>query len=147
MKPTRTLGILIFDEVEVLDFCGQFEVFSVASRFTETPAFKVLTVAEKSGPILTRGGLSVNPHHRLADCHALDLLLVPGGQGTRKEMHNPALNRRVINQRIDYIRRIFKWAVSEELVPPSVYGPAAIFSSRGLRLGRSGQPQNGTASP
>ena len=91
MMRTRTLGILIFDEVEVLDFCGPFEVFSVARRFTETPAFKVLTVAEKSGPILTRGGLSVNPHHRLADCPALDLLLVPGGQGTRKEMNNTVL--------------------------------------------------------
>src|SRR5262249_52964525 len=40
---------------------------------------------------LTRGGLSVNPHHRLADCPQPDLLLLPGGQGTRQEMHNPAL--------------------------------------------------------
>jgi putative intracellular protease/amidase len=51
----------------------------------------VLTVAEKSGPALTLGGLSVNPHHRLLDCPQPDLLVVPGGQGTRKEMHNPAL--------------------------------------------------------
>lgn len=57
MTPTRTLGILIFDEVEVLDFCGPFEVFSVASRFTDPTAFNVVTVAEKSDPILTRGGL------------------------------------------------------------------------------------------
>lgn len=87
----RTLAILIFDEVEVLDFCGPFEVFSVSNRFTDPPAFKVVTVSEKAGPILTRGGLSVNPHHRLADCPLPDILLVPGGQGTRKEMHNPVL--------------------------------------------------------
>ena len=77
--------------MEVLDFCGPFEVFSVANRFTDPPAFNVLVVAEKVGPVLTRGGLSVNAHHRFADCPAPDILLVPGGQGTRTEMHNPAL--------------------------------------------------------
>jgi transcriptional regulator GlxA family with amidase domain len=66
-------------------------VFSVANRYTEPPAFHVFTVAEKPGPVLTRGGLSVNPHHRLADCPRPDLLLVPGGQGTRREMHNAVL--------------------------------------------------------
>jgi transcriptional regulator GlxA family with amidase domain len=88
---TRALAILIFEGVEVLDFCGPFEVFSVAKRFTDPPAFHVFTVAEKPGPVLTRGGLSVNPHHRLADCPRPDLLLVPGGQGTRREMHNAVL--------------------------------------------------------
>jgi transcriptional regulator GlxA family with amidase domain len=97
MPTTRNLAILIFEDVEVLDFCGPFEVFSVANRFTDPPAFNVLTVAEQAGPVVTRGGLSVNPHHCLADCPRPDLLLVPGGQGTRKEMHNPAL--------IDWIRQ------------------------------------------
>ena len=91
MATTRNLAILIFDDVEVLDFCEPFEVFTVASHFTEPPAFNVFTVAQKPGPVLTRGGLSVNPHHRLADCPRPDLLLVPGGQGTRREMHNAAL--------------------------------------------------------
>jgi transcriptional regulator GlxA family with amidase domain len=88
---TRTLAILIFNEVEVLDFCGPFEVFSVAARFAEPPAFEVHTVAERSGPVLTRGGLSVNPHRLLAECPRPDVLLVPGGKGTRREMHNPAI--------------------------------------------------------
>ena len=83
MPTIRNLAILIFDEVEVLDFCGPFEVFSVASRFTEPPAFNVLPVAENAGPVVTRGGLIVNPHHRLLDCPQPDVLLVPGGQGTR----------------------------------------------------------------
>jgi transcriptional regulator GlxA family with amidase domain len=91
MPTTRNLAILVFEDVEVLDFCGPFEVFTVASRFTEPPAFNVVTVAEKPWPVLTRGGLSVKPHYRLADCPRPDLLLVPGGQGTRREMHNPTL--------------------------------------------------------
>jgi hypothetical protein len=54
VNETRTLAILVFDDVEVLDFCGSFEVFSVANRFTDPPAFKVLTVAEKVGPVVPR---------------------------------------------------------------------------------------------
>jgi transcriptional regulator GlxA family with amidase domain len=73
MPTTRNLAILVFEGVEVLDFCGPFEVFAVASRFTDTPAFHVFTAAERSGPVLTRGGLSVNPHCRLTDCPRPDL--------------------------------------------------------------------------
>jgi transcriptional regulator GlxA family with amidase domain len=102
MPATRNLAILIFDDVEVLDFCGPFEVFAVANRFTAPPAFNIVTVAENAGPVLTRGGLSVNPHHRLSDCPRPNLLLVPGGQGTRTEMHNPVL--------IDWIRQASKKA-------------------------------------
>ena len=87
----RNLAILIFPDVEVLDFCGPFEVFSVANRFTSPAAFNVFTVAEKLGPILARNGLSINPRYRLDDCPTPDILLVPGGQGTRTEMHNAAL--------------------------------------------------------
>jgi transcriptional regulator GlxA family with amidase domain len=98
MTQTRTLAILIFDEVEVLDFCGPFEVFSVANHFSGSPAFNVLTVAENSGPILTRGGLSVVPHHSFSTCPLPDLLLLPGGQGTRKEMQNSSV--------IDWIKMV-----------------------------------------
>jgi len=80
MFQTRTLVILVFDDVEVLDFCGPFEVFSVANRFTNPTAFNVLTVAEKARPVMTRGGLSVNPHHWLADRPPPNSLLVLGGQ-------------------------------------------------------------------
>lgn len=88
---SRTVGILLFDDVEVLDFAGPFEVFSVAGRRDGLELFRVLTVAEAPRPILTRGGLSVNPHHDLEDAPPLDLLVVPGGFGTRREMHNERL--------------------------------------------------------
>jgi transcriptional regulator GlxA family with amidase domain len=120
MPTTRNLAILIFDDVEVLDFCGPFEVFSVANRFTDPPAFHVFTVAEKTGPVLTRGGLSVNPHHRLVDCPRPDLLLVPGGQGTRREMHNAVL--------IDWI----KARSSEAELVLSVCTGALLLAKAGL---------------
>ncbi len=85
---TRNLAILIFDDVEVLDFCGPFEVFSVASPLVDVPAFRVYTVAETTKPVLARNGLSVNPHYALADAPAPQILLVPGGLGTRREMKN-----------------------------------------------------------
>jgi transcriptional regulator GlxA family with amidase domain len=64
MPTTRNLAILTFEDVEVPDFCGPFEVFSVANRFTEPPALNVSTVAERPRPVLTPGGLSVNPYCR-----------------------------------------------------------------------------------
>ena len=87
----RTVAILLFDEVEVLDFAGPFEVFSVANRFAAGPAFTVLTVAERARPVATWGGLSVNPHRSLADLPRPEIVLVPGGKGTRTEVHNPII--------------------------------------------------------
>jgi len=89
----RTIGILLFDDVEVLDFAGPFEVFGVARTDDNPPQrlFQVVTVAETARPVQARNGLSINPHHTLATCPPLDLLLVPGGQGTRREIHNPVL--------------------------------------------------------
>lgn len=71
MTKARNLAILLFDDAEVLDFCGPFEVFSVASNQFEEPPLNVLTVAEKT-PITARNGLSVNPHFTLATCPSLD---------------------------------------------------------------------------
>ena len=83
MNSPTSVAILIFDDVEVLDFCGPFEVFSVANRDAEDPVFDVFTVAE-SQTILARGGLSVNRHFALDDCPTIDVLLVPGGVGVHR---------------------------------------------------------------
>jgi transcriptional regulator GlxA family with amidase domain len=117
---TRTLAILLFDNVEVLDFCGPFEVFYLTNHFTDPPAFNVLTVAEKASPVLTYGGLSVNPHRRLLDCPHPDLLLLPGGQGTRQEMHNPVI--------IDWIKQA---SAKAELIL-SVCTGALLLAKAGL---------------
>jgi transcriptional regulator GlxA family with amidase domain len=82
---SRRVAILLFDDVEVLDFAGPFEVFSVAGRRAGrgTPAFVVATVAARPGPIVARNGLTVVPHFTLAECPPSDVLVVPGGYGSR----------------------------------------------------------------
>jgi transcriptional regulator GlxA family with amidase domain len=131
MATLRTLAILLFDDVEALDFCGPFEVFSVANRFTDPPAFNVLTVTERASPVVTRGGLSVNPQHRLSDCPQPDVLLLPGGQGTRREMHNPAL--------LDWIKEA---SVKAELVL-SVCTGALLLAKAGLLDGLEATTHHG----
>ena len=90
-----TVGILIFDDVEVLDFCGPFEVFSVARPAgkygDEFKLFNVVTIAEEDRIITCRGGLLVKPHATTENHPPLDILVVPGGQGTRRERHNQRL--------------------------------------------------------
>jgi transcriptional regulator GlxA family with amidase domain len=88
MPAQRTVAILVFDDVEVLDFCGPFEVFSVTGRNLDPRPFRVFLVAERPGPVVARNGLSVNPDHVLASSPRADILLVPGGQGTRTLMYN-----------------------------------------------------------
>ena len=85
-----TVGLFIFDDVEVLDFCGPFEVFSVASSENgPTPgAFEVSLIAETREPVRTRGGMRVLPDHTLDDHPELDLLLIPGGPGTERALRN-----------------------------------------------------------
>jgi transcriptional regulator GlxA family with amidase domain len=84
-------AIVIFDEVEVLDFAGPFEVFSVTGRRQKLEPFDVFTVAERLAPVIARNGLSINPRYAFGDCPAPDIIVVPGGFGTRREMKNPAM--------------------------------------------------------
>jgi len=87
----RNTAILLFDDVEVLDFAGPFEVFSVTGRRRKLEPFNVYTVAERLTPVLARNGLSVNPKYSLANCPRPEILVVPGGVGTRREMKNPVV--------------------------------------------------------
>ena len=57
----RTVGILLFDEVEVLDFAGPFEVFSLVENGEDAAHFKVVTIAEWQAPITAKNGLTVIP--------------------------------------------------------------------------------------
>jgi transcriptional regulator GlxA family with amidase domain len=92
----RRVGILVFPEVEVLDFCGPFEVFSTTrldeDRRREEPSpYDIVLVAEAGGVVVATGGLKVVADHALDDCPPLDVLVVPGGWGTRREMSNDRL--------------------------------------------------------
>lgn len=88
---TRPVGILIFDDVEVLDFAGPFEVFSrtrltpgaASRRSNDSAPFEVFTVAASHGAVTATGGLKVLPHYAWGDAPAIDILVIPGGFGTR----------------------------------------------------------------
>ena len=129
----RTVAILLFDAIEVLDFAGPFEVFGVAgrsphqTRFSEPP-FTVFTVAENT-PVSARNGLSINPTYRLDTHPKADIIIVPGGGGfhpdgtpfgSRREMNNPVV--------LDWVRQS---AESAELVL-SVCTGSLILGKAGL---------------
>ena len=125
----RRVGILVFPEVEVLDFCGPFEVFSATrldeDRRREDPSpYEVILVAEVRDVVVATGGLKVVPDHDLEDCPTLDVLVVPGGWGTRREM----ANNRLIAWIADRSRRASKLA--------SVCTGSLLLAKAGLLDGR-----------
>jgi transcriptional regulator GlxA family with amidase domain len=92
----KRLGIVIFDDIEVLDFCGPFEVFSTTrlneERRREEPSpFDVLLVSQFNRTITTTGGMKIIPDATFENCPPLDILVVPGGWGTRSEMYNETM--------------------------------------------------------
>jgi transcriptional regulator GlxA family with amidase domain len=82
-----TTGVLLFDDAEELDFAGPWEVFTMARMEGD----RVVTIAERDQPIRAAKGLRVLPDHTLADAPPLDVLVIPGGEGTRREVENPAV--------------------------------------------------------
>jgi transcriptional regulator GlxA family with amidase domain len=76
------VGILLFDDVEELDFAGPWEVFGIASQLKN---LRLLTVSKDGKPVRCRYGLQVQPEHSFATCPRLDLLIVPGGRGAREK--------------------------------------------------------------
>src|SRR5258705_12640823 len=93
----KAVGILIFPDVEVLDFAGPFEVFSVTRlneerRRSDSSPFHVFLVGETAAPVLTTGGMRVVPESTIENCPPLEVLVVPGGWGTSE----PDNNRRLL---------------------------------------------------
>ncbi len=82
------VAIFMFDDVEVLDFAGPFEVFAVARYEDGTQPFNVYLVSENGKRVVARNGLKIDVDYSMANCLQPDLLLIPGGQGTRTLMHN-----------------------------------------------------------
>ena len=126
------VGILIFENVEVLDFAGPFEVFSrtrlepgSASRRTDDSApFNVFTVAKTKDEIAATGGLRVRPTYGFADAPKIDLLVVPGGFGTRPLMED--------RETLDWIRRTA--AASRQAT--SVCTGSLLYAKAGLLQGK-----------
>ncbi|MEM8674460.1 MAG: DJ-1/PfpI family protein [Cyanobacteria bacterium P01_G01_bin.67] len=87
----RNLAILIFDNVEVLNFAGPFEVFAVTSELNNYEPFNVFLVAETQRTYKAVNGLQVVPDYEISNCPHPDILVVPGGVGTRTQMNNQKL--------------------------------------------------------
>jgi transcriptional regulator GlxA family with amidase domain len=93
----RNVAILIFDDVEVLDFAGPFEVFSVTRELAGESLFTVHTVGLTPGTVRARNGLKLVPEHTLESLPPPNLLIIPGGFGTRALLNQASV--------IDWIRR------------------------------------------
>ena len=89
--PPKRVAILIFDEVEVLDFAGPFEVFGVARLPSGEPAFEVRVVSLDRAVVHARNGLCILPHAGADDLAGVDVLVVPGGYGTRRLLADPRI--------------------------------------------------------
>ena len=99
----KQVGIVVYEDVEVLDFCGPFEVFSVTrlnedKRRDEPSPFQPFLVAETRSTVVATGGMKVVPDHDLDSCPPLDVLLVPGGWGYRQQMTNERLLRWIVER-------------------------------------------------
>ena len=91
----KTIGIFIFNDVEELDFVGPFEVFSMIDTVLawqgKEGAVKVILISEDGQDITGKKGMRVGAHAAMADIETLDVLVIPGGQGSRVEIENEAL--------------------------------------------------------
>lgn len=119
----RTVAVLIFDNVEVLDFAGPFEVFGVAGGRGNKRFYDVFTVAQFIRPVIARNNLSVNPDYTFDTMPYADVFVIPGGFGTRRQKRClPVLE--FVRQRVE---------VAQSVV--SVCSGALILAKAGLLQG------------
>jgi transcriptional regulator GlxA family with amidase domain len=83
-----SVGIFLFDKIELLDFAGPYEVFSVTSELNDFKLFQIYTISADGRPIQTINGLRVMVDCSFDNHPPLDILVVPGGVGTRSEVKN-----------------------------------------------------------
>ena len=118
-QATRTLGALLYEDFELLDLFGPLEMFGNMQG-----AVTVRTVADRPGLVRSAQGPRVHADHGFEDCPPLDLLLVPGGIGTRTQVDNARL--------VDWLR-----TRSGELeVAMTVCTGSALLAAAGLLHGR-----------
>ena len=85
------VGIFLFNDIELLDFAGPYEVFSVTSELNDDNLFKVFTIAQDDREIKSVNGLKVIPDYHFTNHPPIDILVVPGGAGTKMEMAKEAV--------------------------------------------------------
>jgi len=115
--PGFRLGIYVFKDVEIVDFAAPHGVFSVARRFD--PELDAFLVADSMRPVQAQAGFTVLPNYCFNDEPAMDAFLIPGGYGTRQELHNKRLHA--------FIR-----ALPEKTLLTSVCTGSWIYAKMGL---------------
>jgi transcriptional regulator GlxA family with amidase domain len=119
MSKTRTLGAVLYPQFELLDVFGPLEMFGMLTGLVD-----ITVVAQKAGPVASAQGPETVARHGFDDCPHLDLILVPGGIGTRAEIDNPAM--------LDFLRQ----RVAAAEVAMTVCTGTALFARAGVLDGR-----------
>ena len=119
--PGFRLGVYVFKDAEIVDFAAPHGVFSVARRLD--PELDAFLIADAMRPVQTQGGFTVVPNYSFLDRPDMDAFLIPGGFGTRQEMHNGRLH--------DFIR-----GLPEKTLITSVCTGSWIYGAMGLLDGK-----------
>jgi transcriptional regulator GlxA family with amidase domain len=121
---TRHLGILLFDDVEELDAVGPWEVLAYWVTHFPDDEYAVSCLSRDGDPVLAAKGLTISAHHSFADAPPYDMLLHPGGRGTRPLMRN--------DEHLDWVRK----QRAEVPLMTSVCTGALVYAAAGLLAGR-----------
>ena len=116
------LGIYVFKDAQIVDFAAPYGVFSVARRFD--PELDAFMIADAMRPVQAQAGFTVVPNYAFADRPAMNAFLIPGGFGTRQEMHNERLH--------EFVR-----ALPEKALVTSVCTGSWIYAKMGLLDGKA----------
>lgn len=116
----RNVAILVFDDVEILDFAGPFEVFAVTDELRAHGAYRVFTVGPTERVIRARNGLQIVPDFTCSSCPAPHLLVVPGGLGTRAVLNQASM--------IEWVR----WKARDAELVMSVCTGALVLGKAGV---------------
>ncbi|HTQ24538.1 MAG TPA: DJ-1/PfpI family protein [Candidatus Binataceae bacterium] len=122
MASRKTVGVLLFEGFELLDVFGPLQAWGMLAEITR--AYTIVAAAETPGPIRSAQGPRAVADYALADCPPIDVILVPGGIGTRREVNNAAL--------LEWLRR----RAAQAEVVTSVCTGAALLACAGLLDGR-----------
>jgi transcriptional regulator GlxA family with amidase domain len=130
------LGIYVFKDAEIVDFAAPYGVFSVARRFD--PELDAFLIADSLRPVQTQAGFTVLPNYSFQDAPAMDAFLIPGGFGTRQELHNRRLH--------DYVRSLPQSTLLTSVCTGSwIYGKMALLD--GLPATNRKEPDRVESSP
>lgn len=121
---TKTIGILLFDDVEELDAVGPWEVLAYWTRTFPEDDFTVVCLSDDGAPVTCAKGLVIGAHGALADAPPLAVFLHPGGWGTRALMHDA-----------DHLERIQALRAATPIMA-SVCTGSLVYASAGLLAGR-----------